>query len=524
MDGREIGTNDSLSTPHEYDLGAQLPPGKHQLTIRVDNSLVVDVGVNSHCISDHTQGNWNGIVGQIELRCDPPPWVASDGLVWFEDLQVFPSLAHKSAKVRMKVANRTGQALKVGISISLAPGNNVTSAPPVPQHRMEALIAPGGSVVEAECDLGDKVYPWDEFSPSLYRLEVALDGTPMQRVMSASKNTTFGLRDISTEGTQLTVNGRKIFIRGTLECCIFPLTGHPPTEVDSWKRIIRIAKAHGLNLIRFHSYCPPEAAFVAADELGFYYQVETCWANQSTTLGDGKPVDQWVYDETDRILKAYGNHPSFLLMPYGNEPGGKNATAYLAKWVAHYKALDPRRLWTSGSGWPQIPGEPIPRHAQTRASSIGAPASSPRINAKPPETQTDYRDYIQKRTVPVISHEIGQWCVYPNFDEMPKYKGYLKPKNFEIFRDSLKRAWHGPPRPPIPARLGQAADAVLQGRHRVGLAHARHGRDSSCSICTTSPARAPRWSACSTRSGTTRAMSPPKNTAASATAPCRWRA
>jgi hypothetical protein len=206
--------------------------------------------------------------------------------------------------------------------------------------------------------------------------------------------------------------------------------------VASWKRIIRIAKSYGLNLIRFHSYCPPEAAFIAGDELGFYFQVETCWANQSTTIGGGKPVDRWVYDETERILETYGNHPSFLFMPYGNEPGGKNSASYLAKYVAHFKALDSRRLWTSGSGWPQIPENQFDVTADPRIQHWGEGLKS-RINAKPPETMTDYRDYIQARNVPVISHEIGQWCVYPNFAEMPKYTGYLKPKNFEIFRDSL---------------------------------------------------------------------------------------
>ena len=436
VDGNEVGSNDSLSTPHEYDLGAQLAPGKHRLTLRVDNSLIVDLGVNSHCISDHTQGNWNGIVGGIELRCDPLPWMAADGLLRFDDLQVFPSLSRKSAKVRMKVANSTGQRVKVDISMSMAPGNNVTSAPPIAQHNLQAEIAPEGSVVEADCPLHDVVYAWDEFSPSLYRLSTRLDGRFGGHLQIDTKNTTFGLREISAEGTQLVLNGRKLFIRGTLECCIFPLTGHPPTDVDSWKRIIRVAKAHGLNLLRFHSYCPPEAAFVAADELGFYYQVETCWANQSTTIGDGKPVDQWVYAETDRILKAYGNHPSFLLMPYGNEPGGENATAYLRKWVAHYKALDSRRLWTSGSGWPQIAENQFHLTPDPRIQHWGAGLNS-RINAQPPETQTDYRDYIQQRTVPVISHEIGEWCAYPNFDEIRKHKGYLKPKNFEIFRDSL---------------------------------------------------------------------------------------
>jgi Glycosyl hydrolases family 2, sugar binding domain/Glycosyl hydrolases family 2, TIM barrel domain/Glycosyl hydrolases family 2 len=440
VDGKPLGSNNNLSTPHEYDLGTHLPPGKHRLTIRVDNSLVVDVGVNSHCVTDHTQGNWNGIVGNIELCCDPPPWVASDGLVTFDDLQVFPSLSRKSARVRMHVVNRTGQPVKVDICLDLAPGNNITSAPAFPQQRMEALIAPEGATVETECNPGDVVYPWDEFSPSLYRLSARLDGRFGGRLQIDTRSTTFGLREISTDGTQFLLNGRKTFFRGTLECCIFPLTGHPPTDVASWKRIIRIAKAHGLNLFRFHSYCPPEAAFVAADELGFYYQVETCWANQSISLGDGKPVDQWVYDETDRILKADGNHPSFLLMPYGNEPGGNQASAYLAKWVDHYKAQDPRRLWTSGSGWPLISENQFHVTPDPRIQHWGAGLNS-RINARPPETRTDYRDFVQRQKVPVISHEIGEWCVYPNFDEMPKYRGYLKPKNFEIFRDTL-RAHH----------------------------------------------------------------------------------
>ncbi|HZI31624.1 MAG TPA: hypothetical protein VFF11_04740, partial [Candidatus Binatia bacterium] len=194
----------------------------------------------------------------------------------------------------------------------------------------------------------------------------------------------------------------------------------------------------GLNLIRFHSWCPPEAAFEAADELGFYFQIEAAsWANQSTTLGDGRPVDAWVYAETKRILKTYGNHPSFVLMAYGNEPGGKNAGAFLAKYVAHFKSLDSRRLWTSASGWPQLPVNQFDVTPDPRIQAWGAGLKS-RINADPPETTTDYRDYISKRDVPVVSHEIGQWCAYPDFAEIKKYTGYLKARNFEIFRDSLK--------------------------------------------------------------------------------------
>ena len=124
----------------------------------------------------------------------------------------------------------------------------------------------------------------------------------------------------------------------------------PPGEMAAWKQLMGVAKSHGLNCLRFHSWCPPEAAFVAADELGMYLQVEVAaW----TEVGLGKPIDQWLYAETDRILQAYGNHPSFVLMAYGNEPSGKDRE-YLAGWVAHYRQQDPRRLYTSAAGWPQI--------------------------------------------------------------------------------------------------------------------------------------------------------------------------
>ncbi len=424
VDDRQVGTNTSLSTPHVYDLGTALAPGRHTLTIRVDNRLIVDVGAWAHSVTDHTQGNWNGIVGQIEMRCDPPPWVASDGLVTFDDLQVFPCVARKSAKVRMHVVNRTGQAVKVEITLSPAPGNNVTSAPPCPQHRMEALIAPEGSTVEAECQLGDMAYPWDEFSPSLYSLSARLDGRWGGGLQIDTKDTTFGLREISTEGKQFMLNGHAAFFRGTLECCIFPLTGYPPTDVASWKRVIGACKAHGLNLIRFHSWCPPEAAFVAADELGFYFQVECAvWSDP----GEDKALGEWLYAESERIVRAYGNHPSFLLLTHGNEPHGKNRDEFLAGWVNFWKQRDPRRLVTSGSAYPQLPENQYHVYYPSRGPHgwLGK----------------DYRQDVQSLSVPVVVHEMGQWCVYPNFDEVRKYTGPLKPKNFDIFRDSL--AEHG---------------------------------------------------------------------------------
>ena len=411
LDGRLVGTNNSLSTPHEYSLGAGVTPGRHRLTVRVDNRMVVDVGCDSCSVSDHTQGNWNGIVGRINLSATTP--------VWIDDAQVYPNVADRSARIRVWVGNATGRS---GAG-TLAAGD----------QRVPIAWDGKGGTGDLTVKLGPRAELWDEFHPALQRLIVRIRGESAED----QREVVFGLREISTQRTQFVLNGRKLFIRATCECGVFPKTGHPPTDVESWRRVIRICREHGLNCLRFHCFCPPEAAFAAADESGMYFIIDCAtWPNTSTSLGDGQPVDRWAYEETDRVLKAYGNHPSAILMLLGCEPGGAKSSLFLRQWLDHYQAHDPRRLFSSMSGWPELVESQWHLMADPRVFLWGAGIGA-RINARPPETITDYRGAINCRRAPVISNEIGEWCAYPNFAEIPKYTGYLKPKNFEIFHDFL---------------------------------------------------------------------------------------
>ncbi len=171
--------------------------------------------------------------------------------------------------------------------------------------------------------MGDDPKLWSEFTPALYKMTVSLKGHRGKLIDQYSLTT--GLRDFRTDGTRFTVNGRKIFLRGTLECCIFPLTGYPPCDVKSWHKVLQTFRDYGLNTVRFHSWCPPEAAFIAADKLGMYFQIEcSSWANQGAELGAGGATDKFIYSESDRIIETYGNHPSFCMLSYGNEPAGNN--------------------------------------------------------------------------------------------------------------------------------------------------------------------------------------------------------
>ena len=437
LDGRESGTCASMGTPHEFELGV-LTPGKHLLTLRIDNRLEpVNVGPLSHSVTDHTQGNWNGVVGEIELR--------ARSMSRIENLKVFPRADGKVAIVASgRIEGGLNEAsLEAWID---GPARGKSKVVSIPVKRLDD----GTFSTRIEAAIDGKPLVWDEFNPNLYQVEVGLfTGDDMA---ADRKLATFGFRDLVSKGGRLSLNGRGIFLRGTLECSIFPLLGHPPTDVESWKRIVRICKAHGLNHIRFHSWCPPEAAFVAADELGFYYQVEvSSWANQGAEIGSGRPLDAWLEDESQRMLDAYGNHPSFMLMAYGNEPSGANHKKWLQDWVARRKAGDPRRLYTTAAGWPVMPGSDFHSSPDPRLQAWGGGLKS-MFNAKAPQTDFDWSEFIGKHPdAPVVSHEIGQWCVYPNFDEIAKYTGYFKARNFEIFRETARRA----------GLLGQAKDFLM---------------------------------------------------------------
>jgi hypothetical protein len=426
VDDTEIGVRTSLSTPHEYDLGT-LSPGPHRITLCVDNRVKIGVGPNSHSVSDHTQTNWNGIIGKIELR-------ATD-LVWLDDVQVYPNIQNKTAKVRVTIRNAAKQQAEGTLTLQAATIHSQQEHKPAPKTIPFAAPLPYNDV-EVEYDMGSDALLWDEFSPNVYQMTASIDGNSF----SDAKSVDFGMREFSASGTQFTINGKKRFIRGTLECCIFPLTGYPPTTPDEWLRIINVAKSHGLNQFRFHSWCPPQAAFIAADKAGFTFQVECgSWANwDSFGVGDGNDFDGFIYSESERILKAYGNHPSFCMLAYGNEPGGKNHPAFLAKLVEYWKQIDSRRLYTSAAGWPALPQSQYHNNPHPRIHHWQAGLSC-RLNAKPPETVTDYSDFVKQYPAPVVSHEIGQWCVYPNFDEIKKYTGVTRAYNFEIFRDTLEQ-------------------------------------------------------------------------------------
>jgi hypothetical protein len=199
----------------------------------------------------------------------------------------------------------------------------------------------------------------------------------------------------------------------------------------SWERVFRICRQYGLNHMRFHSYCPPEAAFKAADRVGFYLQPEgPSWPNHGPKLGLGQPIDKYLMNETITMSKYYGNSPSFCMMACGNEPSGR-WVEWVSKFVDYWKATDSRRVYTGASVGNSWQWQPLNQY------HVKAGARGLTWKDDMPESYSDFRSRIDTVRQPYISHEMGQWCAFPNFNEIRKYTGVNKAKNFEIFRDIL---------------------------------------------------------------------------------------
>ncbi|MDE6857024.1 MAG: beta-glucuronidase, partial [Muribaculaceae bacterium] len=332
VNGKEAGHRMSLSTPHEFDITEFIIPGAdNKIDITIYNGIEnVCVGQDSHSVTDQTQGNWNGISGDIYLKATPKD-------AFIRNVRVYPDVKGRKADIKVIKGGDAKKIKNVSARVVSDDGSQVFN---LPKWKLS------GDTLTFTVDLGDRMQTWDEFTTPLYNVTVGL-GDDMAE-------TQFGMRDITVDGRDIMINGRPMYVRGTVENCCFPLTGYAPTDEESWAKVFAKCKEYGINMMRFHSYCPPEAAFAAADKAGVYLQPEgPSWPNHGVKLRSGMAIDQYLIDEGKAIIDAYGNHPSFVMMAAGNEPAG-NWVPYTDMWVATMMDYDPTKIYCGasvGGGW-----------------------------------------------------------------------------------------------------------------------------------------------------------------------------
>lgn len=427
IDGKEVAMpQESLTTPHQFRIVDGLAAGKHILTLCIDNRKQHDISVKdlAHAYTNDTQIMWNGVLGRMELSVVPR--------VDIHHIAVYPDIKNKRIKVIAEITNIGKKPVKSELELQVTQPENHFS---LEKKQAQVTLHEGKQTLEYDYPMGEDVKLWDEFSPDMYTLSL----TCRSGKETVSKETAFGMREIKGSQGILSVNGNRVFLRGTLECCIFPLTGTPPMTEEGWTKVFSVAKEWGLNHLRFHSWCPPQAAFKVADKMGFYVQVELpLW---SLTVGEDEKTNQFLYQEFDHIIREYGNHPSFCLMSIGNEL--QPDFRFLNSMAKYMKEQDNRRLYTTTTftfekghgGHP----EPEDEFFITQWTDNGWIRGQGIFDQEPPCFNKDYSAATQEVKVPLISHEIGQYAVYPNLKEIDKYTGVLDPLNFKAVKRDLQQ-------------------------------------------------------------------------------------
>ena len=465
VNGAYVGTQDSLVAPHIYDLSAWSSSAELMLHICVDNTGYPTRG--GHMTSVDTQTNWNGITGEMSLR------FYDDNCI--RRVRVETDAAARRVTLRLYTEGDIHMLKAEGEWTSL----NGKVADIAPQVLTAEPAEDGSRTVTVQLD---KAAPlWDEYTPVVGHLTLRPFGS------KDVTEVTFGLADLRADGHRFTSHGRPVMLRGKHDGMAFPLTGAAPTDVESWLRVMQTAKSYGIDHYRFHTCCPPDAAFTAADLLGIFMEPEICfWGSLHAPGEEGYDAAEQTYliEEGRRMLETFGHHPSFCLFSLGNELWGSKER--MGEVLRYYRQFEHRILFTQGSNnfqfWPSILPEddffvgvrlgegkllrgsygscdkPLGHVQSERPSTMHCydPIIRPAVPADAAdggaqEIEIQYGTGVKKvridsaaggliPTKPVVTHEIGQYVTYPNFDEIPKYTGVLQARNFEIFRERLTAA------------------------------------------------------------------------------------
>ena len=330
---------------------------------------------------------------------------------------------------------------------------NLSSALTTGSHKLSIMVDNGSGVPEqlyasSHAYTEDTQTNWNGIIGEIYLT------TSQPQALPATKQIHPNFKDFHIKGQHFYANGHKIFLRGKHDACVWPLTGHVAMDVNSWKDYLGKCAAYGINHVRFHSWCPPEAAFVAADELGIILQPELpFWGSfdEKDSL-----LMNFLHKEGENILRWYGHHPSFRMFALGNELWG--SIDKMAEFVADFRKIAPDKVYTFGSNYYlgykgvkpgmdyfttcRVGGEGWGNYGtHTRGSfSFADAADGGMINHFYPNTEMNFTEGCGLTNVPIISHETGQFQTYPDYDEIAKYKGVLYPYNLEVFRSRLEKA------------------------------------------------------------------------------------
>ena len=461
----------TLSTPYIFELTGAAP-GEHEFTFLSDNSypgMPKAAIYYSSAATDETQTNWIGILGECSMYTRPQNFIDS--------LRVYPRAVKKEEK------NKAGGYV-LDVCVELAPGAKKVYKDAKIILQSEALAAgeledtqtlteiisySGEGLAEAGTDkeenpktmeiwfrdlpLRENVKLWDEDEGNLYEMAVTLDNGMSAEDKGGSTaecRTRFGIRSFGDNGSgRLALNGRAIFLRGEANCAEYPETGHPPMTIPEWKEMLLKYRSYGINFVRFHSHCEPEAAFAAADELGMLLQPELSHWDPKDAFGTEESYRYYRAELVD-LLKTYANHPSFVMLTLGNELQAQDeGRERMRELVRTAKRMDPTRLYANGSNafYGEEGCDPESDFYTSQSCKdvvIRGTFSGMRgyLNENYPSADRTYDEAMaeirKEYQKPVFSFEVGQFEVLPDFEELESFHGISDPVNLKLIKKRVE--------------------------------------------------------------------------------------
>lgn len=297
LNGVELGWTKGSRLTSEFDVTAQLRPGRNVLAVAVSQWS------DGTFLEDQDMWRMSGIFRKVTLLARP-----QDGI---DDLFVHASWEDGAAK----------------ITIDGADGATVT----IPELGVTTTCNTEVTVPDAQ--------PWTAETPMLYDATVSTG--------SETVSLRIGFRTVAIDGDVITVNGHKVVFRGVNRHEWDPHTGRALDE-ETMRADLELMKRHGVNAIRTSHY-PPDARFLdLCDEYGIWVLLECDLETHGFEWGgwDGNPAgdDRWydcLLNRIQRTVERDKNHPSIIGWSMGNESHCGEGIRLMNDWAKH---RDPSRF------------------------------------------------------------------------------------------------------------------------------------------------------------------------------------
>lgn len=412
-----LGEHIGYMSDFEYDITEFARPGaKALISVEIDSEQRWDVDTLAGCWDSGEGMNafWGGIWGHVTLEARAP--------CWLDELYVKPEASLDRCTVSALLLGDLSLPDEVSLEVLDASGKSVF------QHtRSLEKSEVDHAILSFEAAIPDAKL-WTTDTPFLYTAHLSLrqNGKVLDRVKAR-----FGLRTIEFRGTDILVNGKKVFLRGYGDDCVYPETMFGPSDKEYHLKRLKTAKSYGFDYVRHHSHFMPPEYYQACDEAGVFVSPELPIGYSFYYARAGEIARKLYETEWVAAVKRFRNHPSIFNWGMGNEV--RRGFPQASELYRLAKELDPTRPVIDTDGV-------LPAHGFHDGTADRDTLDFLTIQFNVFTTPLDNPGKFEtgKPNKPMITHEAGNYITFPRLDVIDSFQHNFKPFWLVPMRDRLE--------------------------------------------------------------------------------------